>query len=318
MEKNTVQLIYKSGATYNLPVFLENTIDVMGVMVGFDGYVAMENHLCNFTYTGTTTGRTITIINTADVSSLHSIIEANFTVDWGDGNVDTSSLSLTGTTFNCFTPTGVTQQVLTKTSHTYTSNGVYEVSISLSSPWTSQVLKKTIKVPQDLSVVNPLGTFTGLTIPAYVNLTGQTQDYLYGVTNNQYTGATTGNTISFAALGKSRVDEFKRYEGGYSGLTITSGYTAYTIDNLTYHDYPDGLTHITGNTSNYLMESVIDKMITRNEHFIGFIDDPVVYSDIFIQRGQQSVLESTLRLCEIDNVGLLQIYGNGYFNIRKQ
>ena len=43
-----------------------------------------------------------------------------------------------------------------------------------------------------------------------------------------------------------------------------------------------------------------------------------IYSDIFVERGKQSVLENTLRLSEIDNTGLLGIYGNGYFNIKKQ
>jgi hypothetical protein len=59
-------------------------------------------------------------------------------------------------------------------------------------------------------------------------------------------------------------------------------------------------------------------MITRNEHFLGFIDEPVIYSDIFVERGKQGVLEKSLRLSELDNTGELNIYGNGYFNIRKQ
>jgi hypothetical protein len=59
-------------------------------------------------------------------------------------------------------------------------------------------------------------------------------------------------------------------------------------------------------------------VLTRNEHFIGFIDEPTIFSDIFVERGKQGVLEKTLRLSEIDNVGELNIYGNGYFNIKKQ
>jgi len=44
----------------------------------------------------------------------------------------------------------------------------------------------------------------------------------------------------------------------------------------------------------------------------------VIYSDIFVERGKQGVLEKSLRLSELDNTGELNIYGNGYFNIRKQ
>ena len=59
-------------------------------------------------------------------------------------------------------------------------------------------------------------------------------------------------------------------------------------------------------------------MLTRNEHFIGFIDDPVVYSDIFVERGKLSIMENNLRLGEIENTGELEIYGDGFFKIQKQ
>jgi hypothetical protein len=59
-------------------------------------------------------------------------------------------------------------------------------------------------------------------------------------------------------------------------------------------------------------------MITRNEHFLGFIDSPTIFSDIFVERGKQGVMEKTFRLSEIDNIGELDVYGNGYFKIRKQ
>jgi len=66
------------------------------------------------------------------------------------------------------------------------------------------------------------------------------------------------------------------------------------------------------------METVVDAMLTRNEHFLGFIDDPVIYSDIFVERGKQGVCEHNLRLGEVDNIGELEVYGNGFFTVRKQ
>jgi hypothetical protein len=56
----------------------------------------------------------------------------------------------------------------------------------------------------------------------------------------------------------------------------------------------------------------------RNEHFLGFVEEPRVYSDIFVDRGKQGVTEKNLRLTEIDNVGELAVYGNGFFKVRKQ
>jgi hypothetical protein len=104
-----------------------------------------------------------------------------------------------------------------------------------------------------------------------------------------------------------------------AGVTIDgSPYSGYTIDGLYYQDFEDGITTITGTTSGYTKEEVFNTMITRNEHFLGFIDEPVIYSDIFVDRGKQGVLEKSLRLTEMDSTGELNIYGNGYFNIRKQ
>jgi hypothetical protein len=75
---------------------------------------------------------------------------------------------------------------------------------------------------------------------------------------------------------------------------------------------------ITGTTTGFTKEEVFNNMITRNEHFLGFIDDPTIYSDIFVERGRQGVMESNLRLGEIDNMSELDVYGNGYFNVKKQ
>jgi hypothetical protein len=95
----------------------------------------------------------------------------------------------------------------------------------------------------------------------------------------------------------------------------TSGYT-YEITGNTINTVPY-LTTI-GNTTQYDTEYVINHMLTRNEHFLGFIDDPTVYSDIFVERGRQGVMEVNLRLGEIDNMSELDVYGNGFFKVKKQ
>jgi hypothetical protein len=78
------------------------------------------------------------------------------------------------------------------------------------------------------------------------------------------------------------------------------------------------MTQITGMTSGFTKEEVFEQTLTRNEHFLGFVEEPRVYSDIFVDRGKQGVVEKNLRLGEIDNIGELAVYGNGFFKIRKQ
>jgi len=162
-------------------------------------------------------------------------------------------------------------------------------------------------------------------VPSY-HLTGTTavtQDYLQDY--RTLTGTTTsGITISFIAVGKSRLSEYKVYGTGntYSISTTTGNtdlwyYTGYTIDGLSYYDYDNGYTHITGKTSGNT-EELYNGMLTRNEMLLGFIEEPQVYSDIFVERGKQSVMERNKRLGEIDNMGELEIYGGGYFKVKKQ
>jgi hypothetical protein len=154
----------------------------------------------------------------------------------------------------------------------------------------------------------------------------------------------TNKKFTFMAIGASRVKELKKYgTNTYSGITTGntfsgSYYTGYTLDGLHYMDFTGSYTmitgsvpnyyssgsaafqnpnYVTGNTTQFATEYVINNMLTRNEHFLGFIEQPRVYSDVFVERGKQGVMEMNLRLGEIDNMGELDIYGNGFFNVKK-
>jgi hypothetical protein len=189
------------------------------------------------------------------------------------------------------------------------------------------------------------------TIPSYLlsdgtysTATGKTQSYLtdleYPSGFTAYPTGATATSFTFMAIGSSRLSELKKYGSTGHTQTLTSGtisgvtYTGYTIDGLSYKDMANGYTQITGNTANYFTtlpvgykvgdsptyatEYVMNKVLTRNEHFLGFVEQPRVYSDVFVERGKQGVMEMNLRLGEIDNMGELTIYGNGFFNVKKQ
>jgi hypothetical protein len=194
-----------------------------------------------------------------------------------------------------------------------------------------------------------LGTLT-FTIPYYLDQSGNTEtidqeyinfydsgDYRYGITTtgqtSTYTGYTGNTTFSYLGIGSSRISEKKKYgSSSYSGVTTgttTDGlsFSAYTFTytgatmtgaTLYYRDFEDGYTLITGTTHGFKKEDVINYTLTRNEHFLGFVEQPTVYSDVFIERGKQGVMEMNLRLGEIDNMGELGVYGNGFFKVKKQ
>ena len=200
--------------------------------------------------------------------------------------------------------------------------------------------------------MNDLGVLT-FTIP--IDYSGNTktinQQYLNNYENPTSGFTATSTAFTFVAIGTSRLSELKQYGSNNYTQELTPGtfedltWTGYTIGNLTYQDFSDGTTqmtgttptfrqdltgytiqngvettfeYVTGNTTDFATEYVINQMLTREEHFLGFVEQPRVYSDIFVNRGKQGVLENNLRLGEIDNMGELSIYGNKYFNIKKQ
>jgi hypothetical protein len=328
--------------SYNLPIFLEASADEMGVMSSFDGNIEQVEQLCNFTYKQS--GSVVTVYNSVNPDKLRKLIdpEVTYTIDWGYPLTGQTITSLIGTN------SGTLYSNLPTASFNYSGyTGSYKLSLYLNSPWSNQKIVKQITVPNTGSVVvNPLGTSTGFTIPGNVNYTGSVyQNYLNDL---DYTNNTGTATLRYMAIGGSKIGELKRYgettlsssmyvTGTYIpvGATTGSPYTGYTLEksaivsgslivtgiptgSLWYMDFADGYTMITGQTSNFTKEEVINNVITRNEHFLGFIDDPTVYSDIFVERGRQGVMEPNLRLGEIDNMSELEIYGNGYFNIKKQ
>jgi len=321
MDKTKYEILkFDTGLTFNLPIYLNGSVDEMGVMSGFDGGMEQIEQLVNFTYTQT--GSTIQVYSTINPDKLRKIIEQTYTINWGDGL--TSGLTVNSGVPNTSFPT---------ISHTYTGITGYTITITLDSPWTTQKLKKEIHTNNFFTghTGNVLGTFTGVTIPAYSNLTGQTQDYLNDLDYTNNTGYTQSG-FTYLAIGGSRLQEKKLYgsntyvgvSGGTDSIGVYSGYSFTYTGNTTgttimyYRDYLDGYTLITGSTTGFTKEEVFNTTLTRNEHFLGFVDEPTIYSDIFVERGKQGVMEKNLRLGEIDNIGEMENYGNGYFTIRKQ
>lgn len=58
--------------------------------------------------------------------------------------------------------------------------------------------------------------------------------------------------------------------------------------------------------------------LTKEEYLFGIISRPEVESDVFIDRGEISVMDFHLKLSEIKNLGQLTRYGNGFYKVNKQ
>lgn len=97
---------------------------------------------------------------------------------------------------------------------------------------------------------------------------------------------------------------------------------------LLYTDWPNEVRSTSDNetipltTFSYMSEGWNEtntsySAITKEEYLFGIISPPEVKSDLFIDRGETSVIDKHLRLGEVRTLDELVKYGNGFYNINK-
>jgi hypothetical protein len=314
-----------------VPILLtENTID-LGYYSVFDGMVTQQETMTNFLFSATTSyPYTFYFYNTSDTEFKKYLSFSNYYLDWGDGSPIQTITSTSPSYYN----------------HTYTMDGEFTITMSGMSPWGSNIIQKTITTPYiDVPILNPQGT--AYFLPAGGSWSGTPISYNYIFSGDQdcdvYLNSSYNyTTVPFPVTGytKSTISDLEVYgkkdllwNGKYKlgvSVTGTSGnvgtvwgefnnglYTAYTINNVDYYDYSDGRTVFVVMSSGMTPDMMICSAITKNEVLLNVIDEAEVQTNVFIERGKISGLERIERLGEINNIGDLEKYGYGFFNIIK-
>ena len=350
MYQNTDVYVYSSmtqilsGGTYNsettqydslltgltIPIlFTENTVDI-GYYSVFDGMVLQKETMANFLFSANTSEPyKYNFYNTSDTEFKKYLEFSSYKIDWGDNTP----------------PETITENSPIFYSHPYpftTTPKDYTITMSGMSPWGSNVVVKTVTVPFTNNVItNPKGT--AYFIPAGGNWSGTPlmYDYIFNgdETCDVYPGETdpfSSSPLIISGYTKSSVKDLQVYgkksdlvDGGYKlgiQVTGTSGVVGiysgisrdglnigYSINNIDYYDYEDGTTIFV--VSNVAPIETDCSIITKNEVLLNVIDEAEVQSNVFIDRGKQSGLERLERMGEIDNIGDLEKYGYGFFNI---
>ena len=305
-----------------VPIFLtENTVDV-GYYSVFDGMVIQQDTMTNFLFSASSNPYVWYFYNTSDIEFKKYLSFSNYKVDWGDGT--------TVQTINDTIPV----------QHTYpptTTPKTYTITVSGLSPWGSNVVKKDIVVPYSaITATNPKGT--AYFYPSGGNWSGTplSYDYLFSgdaICNDEVynfssspvliTGYTTSSLKDIEQYGVPKyklgiqVTGTSGVIGTYKGSDSSNTYTAYTINGMDYFDFKDGTTLFAVYSSGMTSDMVECSAITKNEVLLNVIDEPEIYSNVFIERGKNSALERIQRLGEVDNVGDLVKYGYKFFNINK-
>ena len=307
-----------------IPILLTETVTDIGYYSVFDGMVLQQDTMLNFVFSGNSIiPKRCYFYNTIDIEFKKYLEFSTYKIDWGDGSVS----ALTPTTSSIY--------------HDYNNLTGYTITLSGMSPWGTNIIKKTITTPfTGVTISNPKGTANFK--PAGGNWANTLLSYDYIFSGDSSCDATLNDinlfnpitNIPFLITGytTSSLSDLKQYGttlykpgtqvtgntgmiGMYSGVSSNGLYTAYTINDIDYYDYPDGKTLFVVKSSGLTSDMLVCEPIVKNDLLMNIIDEAEVQSNIFIERGKNSALERVERLGEVDNVGDLVKYGYKFFNV---
>jgi hypothetical protein len=148
---------------------------------------------------------------------------------------------------------------------------------------------------------------------------------MYTETYKNYKNILLNGVSRVDSMGEPRIYVFDSIDDGNIGtdkqvygikyLEYTGTSRNVVIDNIQ--------TKINLNSFSYISEGWNETNIslsasTREEYLFGITTPPEVQSDVFIERGQTSVLDMHFRLSEIKDLGELARYGNGFYKLKRQ
>ena len=302
-----------------VPIVFNQTFDDMGFYSTFDGFVLQKDVVSNFIVSGDPTNDfKVKLYNTSD--QLKKFLKlSTYTVDWGDGTVEP---------FTAIYPDYMEHEYPPLTSS-------YKIELTQNNPWGVTNIVKGVSMPNTLvTISNPSETITftqqggnWANIPISYNFifTGDSENTVSAQSSNQtftITGFTSSQLNNLKLYGPIKYDTsvvVKKNNEDYGRVTeITDAYTAYTIQDVEYYDYPNGKTLFFIESNGITDNTVVAEPITKEEVLFGVVSSPEIQSQIFIDRGKNSAFEGIQRLGEVDNIGDLVSYGYGFFKIKEQ
>jgi hypothetical protein len=308
-----------------IPIMLTQSAVDCGYYSVFDGAILQSDVVKNFIFSATTAQpRRYYFYNTSESEYKNYLELSSYTVDWGDG---TPLMTIT-----TYSPNYIY--------HDYVVDGTYEITLRQSNPWGINTVTKTVHVPFTATTIsNPNGIALFTPKGGSWSCTPISYDYIFtGDSNNNAVSQSSFNyvTTPFTVSGytNSRITELKLYGSvqyqlntivydvnnlPYGVITaMTSDYTGYTVNSVSYIDFKDGTTIYFVNSNGLIFDWLEQNPITKDESLLNIVMQPEVQSDIFIERGKNSALERIERLGEVDNIGSLTNYGYGFFNFSIQ
>lgn len=324
---NTGGTSFLTGLSVNIMI-TESAVDI-GYYSPFDGMIVQADVLNNFIVTADTINPyTYKFYNTSDLELIKFLSLVTFTLDWGDGSPNQTVLGITPIT------------------HIYpTSQNQYLITLTANSPWGISKVQKPVNTPfTNVTIPNPDGTITFYPAGGSWSATPVSYNYLFTGDSNTnvvdyysynytsvpfpITGYTESTLNDLAQYGPKNNLVGGKYKlgvqvtgstggiGTFYGVDPNGTYTAYTMNDVIYHDYEDYTIYFL-ESYGFVPDELLMTGITKNEGLLNVIDQPEIITNVYIERGKYTPLENVMRLGEVDNVGDLQKYGYKYFTIEK-
>lgn len=315
----------------SIPILFTQDYQDVGYYSPFDGFLSQCNEEINFTYfkgTGVGSPRKLCVYNTSNVN-LKYIKKTEFTINWGDAS-EPEAMTTLFPNFSC---------------HTYPQDrNIFNITLSGLNKLGIFTITKKVTIPYNVATfsdVNGTVSFSSNN-GSWLN-TPTSQDYIYQYDNYNTISEQIQFQSDFAMINSlpipftisgytnSRLSELFIYganklsttavitlKDGTTGKTISTSpqYTSYTINTMTYYDYPDGKSIFVVLSSGITSDMIVESAITKFDYLMNVINDTEIQSSVFIERGKNSGTETFRRIGEVGSTGELKTYGYNFFDVR--
>jgi len=309
----------------SIPILLTQNFEDIGYYSPFDGDLSQCKEDVNFLFEKGDASKKICVYNTSD-KRIKYLKKTTFQINWGDGSAinDIGTVSICHTYPNVANPTS------------------YKITISGQTPSGILSITKNVTVPFDLiTPTNTLGTVTFANNNGSWSATPISQNYLNSFDSNNTIAAQVSSNfipVPFIISGytNSRLSELFIYgpnklgnvgtaqfplitlKDGTTGKTdsVSNDYTAYTINGMSYLDFPKGKSVFIVESYGITSDMIVESAITKFDFLMNIINDTEIQSNVFIERGKNSGIESFRRIGEVGSTGELETYGYNFFDVR--
>ena len=286
-----------------IPILLTQDCIDIGYYSEFDGAIQQKEIVLNYVFSANSEYE-YCIYNTSILNSYTK--ESEYEIYWGDNSK-------------------VEPMIGVKSCHTYPkTNAKYVIKLTQKNNFGTNIISKTITIPFDKDKVsdNPNGTIEFIPISYDYIFTGDTgmdiDDYTYDSVVT-ITGYTKSNLIELSLYGESPYKpgvNVSKDGSVYGRVTdINNSFTAYTIQDIKYVDYPFGVTTFEAKSKGLTKDTIKLVPITKNEALLKSVDEVQIFSNVFVERGKNSGYEKVQRLGEVKTLQDMEKYGYGYFKL---